>query len=266
MEEFQEAAGLPPGEQTSTPQPTGVSIEAFQQMNDRFTALMEDNRQNRELLTQFIGRQNQNQSARPEPDEDEAPEIDGDVADDFATNGMSALTKRGVVTKKEAREIAREEARTVAREEVARSQKGLIQDAELAKAFPALADSNSELFKLTKKIYQQEIDEDPSAAKNPRTLLRAAKEAQAELVTSGRGRGRQDDDFEDRRQQRIDAQSGDRGYGRRSQESDDDDTLSANQRNILAKFQASGEGSITEEDYKQRARKISMGGIPKGNY
>lgn len=262
IEEFQEAAGLPPVEQTSTPQPApGVSIEAFNQMNDRFTALMEDNRQNRELLTQFIGRQAQ--SARPETDEEADPEIDGDIADDFATNGLSALTKRGVITQKVAREIAREEARTVAREEVARSQKGLIQDAELAKAFPELADASSELFKLTKRIYQQEIDEDPSSAKNPRTLLRAAKEAQAELVTSGRGR--QGDGVDERRQQRIDAQSGERGNSRRSQ-NDDDDSLSENQRKILSKFQASGEGSITEEDYKNRARKVSIGGIPRGNY
>jgi hypothetical protein len=269
LEEFQDAGGQQP-EQTPPPAtpPAGPTAAEFQQLNSRLEQMAEESRHNRELLAQFMTRAQQ-PSAQPAADDDDDEEVDGDVADDFATNGIEALRKRGLLTKKEAKEMFREEARKVAREEVQRSQKGLIQDAELAREFPELADSKSELFQRTKAIYDAEVAEDPSLKSNPRTLTRAAKEARAELISEGKyGRSsdrRRDaqDDFEDRRQQRIDAQSGDRTHSRQGGDDGDDQTLSPRQRFILDKFNASGEVFVDDKTYIKNAQNVKMGGIPK---
>jgi hypothetical protein len=262
LEEFQDSAGE--GQQPAKPEkdePAGPTREEFAQLNSRYAELAEENRHNRELLQQFIQR---SQPAKGDDDDDE-PEVEGDVADDFANNGVAALIKRGLLTKKEARDIAREEARKIAREEVENSKNGMMQDAALAKDFPELLDEQSELFQRTQAIYTAEVKADPAAAKNPRTLIRAAKEAKADLISEGKyGNRRNDDDSEERRQRRIDAQYGERGRGGRGSDDDNDDnTLSPRQRFILNKFIASGEAEIDEQTYIKRAQNVKMGGIPK---
>lgn len=260
--EFQQAgAGEQPEPKKTEQEPAGPTREEFAQLNSRLADMQEEARHNRELLAQFVRQQQQPAGGREEEDDDEPEE--GDVADDFANNGIEALVKRGVLTKKAAKEIIREEARRVAREEVEASKRGMMQDAELASKFPELADETSDLFKRTREIYDREVKEDPAAARNPKTLMRAAKEAKADLVMEGRWQERRGDG---RRQERIDAQAGDRSYGGRGGRGDDDrdDTLSPQQRTIVQKFQASGYGKISEDDYKARAKSVAMGGIPKG--
>lgn len=263
LEEFVESSGTTPQPPPPPAPPAGPSAAEFQQMNSRLEALMEENRHNRELMTQFVSRQQQ--PAASVNDDDEELEVDGDVADDFATNGMEALRKRGVLTKKETRELIREEASAVARQAIAKNNQSLIKDAEMARDFPDLMDSKSELFKRTMTLFNEEIAEDPSLKNNPRTLNRAARLAKAELKAEGHYDERRSDGFGDSRQRRIDAQSGDRSSGQRGGD-DDDSALSPSQRNILAKFAAAGEGTISEDDYKRHAKKISMGGIPKGGF
>lgn len=268
LEEFQEEAGQGSEQQPSQPtQSTAPTAAEFQQLNARFDAIAEENRHNRELIQQFISRQQQ-PTRREEDPEDDEPEVDGDIADDFATNGIEALTKRGVLTKKQAKDLIEEIVDRRVGTAIEKSQKNLIKDAELAREFPELQDNTSDLFKRTKAIYEAELAEDPSAAKNPRTLNRAAKEARAELIAEGKyGRnsrgGEQDfDDRETGRQRRIDAQSNDRS-SRQGGFEESGDELTPRQRMIIQRFKASGEGEISEEGYKSRAKNISMGGIPK---
>lgn len=262
LEEFQEAGGQDPAQQLpKDPAPAGPTREEYTQLNARLQEIADENRHNRELLQQFFTREQQRNAQPSGDDTDDDPEVDGDIADDFATNGIEALKKRGVLTKKEAKELMREVAREEAQHVVQKSQNSLIKDAEMAREFPDLQDNSSELFKRTQAIYRAEIAEDPKAASNPRTLYRAAKEARAELITEGKyGRVsqlRDDDGYGDQRQRRIDAQSGDRSNRGRGNDRhmDDDDVLSPAQRSLIARFQATGEAEISEEDYIARARK-----------
>jgi hypothetical protein len=224
--------------------------EEFEQLNMRLAEMAEEARHNRELLAQFLSRQTQ---PAAEPDKDEEIEDDTDVADDFAANGIQALVKRGVLTKREAQEMVREEARRIAREEVERSRESLIRDAELARQYPELANEQSELFKRTQAIYQEMTQREPSLKNSAQTLPMAARLAKAELIAEGR---------QDARQDRIMRQSGDRGYSSRYGGFDDDSNeLSPTQRAIIERFNASGEAEISEEGYRKRAQSVKMGGI-----
>lgn len=255
-EDFQDELG-PTGQQPDAAQPdqpAAPTREEFSQLNSRLAEMAEENRHNRELLTQFLNRQQQ-PAAPAEVDEEEIDE-GGDVADDFATNGIEALRKRGVLTKKEAKELMREEARKVAREEVERSRKSMIADTELLQAFPGLSDPKSELFQRTQEIYNEQIKRDPSLKGSSQTLPMAARIAKAELIAEGRADARQD---------RINRQSGDRSTGRgNSFDEEGSDELSATQRSILEKFNASGDFQISEDSYRKRAGNVRMGGIRRG--
>lgn len=215
-----------------------------------------------------------NRAQQQEAMNEDDPEVDGDVADDFASNGIEALTKRGVLTRKEAKEMMREVAREVAGEAIKKSQAGLIQDAEMAREFPDLNDNGSELFKRTQAIYRAEIAEDPNAAQNPRTLIRAAKEARSDMRFAGipessRSQRGGEDGFnegysrEESRLARVRAQSGNASRGRNDYD-DDPDALDSEQQRIIARFNATGEANVSPEDYKKYAKKITLGSMPSG--
>jgi hypothetical protein len=248
-QELDKDSGNEPGE-AGNAAPAAPTREEFAQLNSRLAEMAEEARHNRELLTQFLSRQTQPVA---EPDKDEEIEDDTDVADDFAANGIQALVKRGVLTKREAQEMMREEARRIAREEVERSRESLIRDAELARQFPDLADERSELFKRTQAIYHEMTQRDASLKNSAQTLPMAARLAKAELIAEGR---------QDARQDRITRQSGDRGYSSRDGGfNDDGNELSPTQRAIIERFNASGEADISEDGYRKRAQSVKMGGI-----
>lgn len=235
--------------------PAAPSAAEFAALNARLEAMAEESRHNRELLTQFLTRQQPAANATSAEDDEEVDE-GGDIADDFATNGIEALRKRGVLTKKEAKEMFETAARKVAREEVERSRKDMIADTELLQQFPGLSDPKSEMFTRTQDIYNEQIKRDPSLKGSPQTLPMAARIAKAELIAEGRADARQD---------RITRQSGDRSTGRGSSFSEDDsDDLSPTQRSILERFNAAGDVQISEESYRKRAGNVRMGGVRRG--
>jgi hypothetical protein len=185
-----------------------------------------------------------------DPDDDD-PEIADDtpdkLVDEFSAQGVAALVRRGVLTKKAAKELIRREAEKVAREVVGRATTAAVKDSQLFGEFPDLRDTKSELYKRTAEVYREMVKDDPDAANSTRALARAAKEAKLtmriEQLEKGGGRG--DDD----RERRIAAQGGDRG---RSGGEFRDDDLGPEAREVLKAFERYG---TTEEDYvKERAK------------
>lgn len=238
------------GDRGAKDQPAGPTREEFSQLNSRLTELLEENRHNRELLRQFTAKQNA--PANDDLDDDAEEEVEGDIADDLAANGIEALRKRGVLTKREARELIREEAKKIAEETVNRSRAGMIADAKLAREYPDLADQRSPLFQRTQAIYQELVKDDPALGRSARTLPTAARLAKAELLAEGKLDARQD---------RINRQSGDRSSGRHVDFGDDEgDELTPNQREIIRRFNESGEVEISEDGYRKRATRVSMSG------
>lgn len=208
---------------------------------------------------------------QPEPDgedEDEEEEQDPDLSDDspekladeFTTQGLSALVKRGVLTKKEAREIIRREAAKIAREVVGAERQKMTADAKILNDFPELKDKGSDLWKRTSERLKEAVALDgPQAAKSAATLYACARAAKAELAAEARQKRQRDpdlddDDFADRededvederdRRRRVREQSGDRSRGGRGGFDDDSGTLGPDAREMIRAM------GITEEQYR----------------
>lgn len=195
----------------------------------------------------------------PDPDADpdgDDPEVEDDtpdkLVDEFSSQGIAALRKRGVITKKETRELIRREAEKIARkvagEAVGKAESRAVRDSQLFGEFPDLRDTKSELYKRTAEVYREMVKDDPDAANSTRALARAAKEAKLtmriEQLEKGGGRG--DDD----RERRIAAQGGDRG---RSGGEFRDDDMGPEAREVLKAFERYG---ATEEDFLKERGKV----------
>ncbi len=204
-----------------------------------------------------------------EGDEEEEEEQDPDLSDDspdklvdeFSTQGLTALVKRGVLTKKEAREIIRREAEKVAREVVGAERQKMTADAKILADFPELKDKGSDLWKRTAERLKEAVALDgPKAAKSAATLYACARAARAELDAEARRKrkrwddpddyddfeGREDEDAEDERERRrrVRQQSGDHGRGGRSGFDDDNGTLGPEAREMIRAM------GITEDQYR----------------
>ena len=198
--------------------------------------------------------------AGDEPDDDE-PEVTDDtpdkLVDEFSAKGVEALVRRGVLTKKAAKELIRKEAEKIARqvagEVVGKAEGRAVRDSQLFGEFPELRDTKSELYTRTAEVYRQMVKDDPDARNSDRALARAAKEAKLmlriEQLEKGGGRRGDDDD----RGRRIDAQSGDRG---RSGGDFRNDELGPEEREILKTFARFG---ATEEDFIKERGKVMAG-------
>jgi hypothetical protein len=229
-------------------------------LNDKLTGLEKKNHELAESERYWAeqaraGGRREETPEEPEDDDDD-PGIEGDTADkqveEFSTDGVAALVKRGLLTKKDAREIARKEAERVAKQVVGKAQKQYTADAELATEFPELSDESSELFQATKKIYREMVAQDDTLKRSPMGLTMAARLAKSQLqpakpADNGGEPGPSRDD-------RIRKQ-GERGRSRGAAfQGEDEDRLSPRQKGILAKFNADGGPQVTEEEYTRRAK------------
>lgn len=146
-------------------------------------------------------------------------------------------------------------------------------DAELYDRFPDLADSKSDLFLETAKVYNDLARRDPALAKSGVLAEVAAELAEKRLNGSDPAPRRPQPDFdvdddeeaddrEAERVRRVRAQSGDRGRRTSSRASGDSDALDATQKTIVAKLRAAG-ADISEEGYRKRAQSgVRMSGLP----
>lgn len=191
----------------------------------------------------------------PAKDEDEEEEVGRDeeaskVVDDFGVNGLEALKKRGVVTKKELDRAIKDAlkkavpdiAKRVAKDEVTGATNQLTANSKLAQDFPDLTDPKSELFARSREILVEEYGDIKTALNTPNALRMAARAAQAEL-----GKGNSD------REDRIRRQSGDVGRGRSTDEGDSD-SLSAVQQEALASMKRNGVSSDQLKSVEKRYR------------
>jgi hypothetical protein len=182
--------------------------------------------------------------ADDEDDPDDTPEK---FVDDLSASGVRALEKRGVLTKKAARELIKEIATEVAESIVGKRAAGMMSDAKLLRDYPDLEKEGSELHKATGVIYRELIANDPALKNSPGTLAMAARLAKAEMKKPD------EDEAETKRLERVRAQQGDRGR-RTSSQFDDDDAvgLTETQKSIAASFGVD-EKEVIAEKKKLRA-------------
>ncbi len=210
------------------------------------------------------------EAPEPEPEADEDEDLVDDtpekLADEISTQGLAALVKRGVLTKKAAREIIRKEAEKVARQVVGEARQQLTSDQQLIAEFPDLAKRDSELRKLTSEHLKAAVEQDPDARNSPAILRMCAQLAKTELeAKAGRGRRVDADDAQDldldddvdgnrdresERRRRIDRQDGPRG--RRTDEGDNDNS-SPLVRDLLKKL------DVKPEEYERSRAELSGG-------
>lgn len=220
----------------------------------RIGELTESERYHFERSRQLAEAQDADDEPENKADEDQPIEDSADqTVDAFSTEGIVALVKRGLLTKKDAREIIVKEARRAAEEVVGVESRKLRTDAELVQKYPELNDSKSELFKRTGAIFREMVADDRDLSKSPQALLLAARAAKAELAAETSTASR--DESEADRRKRIAAQAGGagaRGAGFNGDE--DDEKLSPAQKKLIARFNAEGGVQITEEAYAKRVK------------
>lgn len=171
------------------------------------------------------------------------------LVEDIAKEGVNALRKRGYISAAEAEKIAvrksTQVARTIAREVVNTERQKMVSDNQLLTTFPDLKNHDSELFKETAKIYREAVEMDPSAKKTPAALYLAAKAAKQIIDARGGGGGRgADDESEEDRLERVNAQDG-RTRGRR--EAEDDDMMGDQAKEVARMMGVSEEAYKTEK-------------------
>lgn len=183
-------------------------------------------------------------------DDDNNPEA---LTDELGTQGLEALRKRGVITRKELKAILSKSAEQqrkaiekAARDldqridsNIDRRTKAMAKDAALLEQYPELKDAKSDFTVRAGEIFKEIMADDPDMAK-PAALRMAARLTRAELGG------------ESARQRRIQAQSGE--YGRRGGSDPSDDDLSPFQRELIKKFNADGGPQISEDAYRKRAK------------
>lgn len=179
--------------------------------------------------------------------------------DDLAAKGVEAITKRGLVTRQEARRIATEAAITVSRQLIGRERQAMTTDHVLSTEFPELKDQNSELFKETSVRYQKAVAMDPSAMKSPAALYLAAQAAKEALKSRAPRRGADDDyDGEERESDRRQRASSQDGRPRsRPESSDSGDYLGVEAQSIIKSF------GVSEAEFKEQQKALA-GSRPRG--
>lgn len=183
-------------------------------------------------------------------DQDDDPDLDEDpdkVLDEFSTKGIDALVKRGVLTKKAARELIRKEAEKIARQVVGSESKKLQSDAELLRKFPDLGDEKSDLFRRTAEIYQAEVKRDPALKRSTAALMLSARAAKAEIDAEKRASKR--DESEESRLDRIRRQAGDSNRrGRADFEDDDEGDIGPEAKELISRMSRYG---VTEDNFRK---------------
>jgi len=244
--------------ETTTPAPHEARIAALErQLNEA---------QESERYWAGLARSGGPKTAEPEADlvpeddgsefltEDETPPIEGDspekLIDEFAAEGVKALSKRGFITAKDAQRIAVETAMKVTQSMIGRERGKMDTDAKILGEFPDLKDQSSELFKETAKRYQRAVAMDPAAKKTPAALYLAAEAAKEAI--NARRRPRDEDDYEPETERRQRAASQDARPRGRSSSDDTDDMLGSEARQIIKAM------GITEAEFK--ASRQSQGG------
>ncbi len=220
----------------------------------RIGELTESERYHFERARQLAEGQDEGDDDEPKPkDDDELIEDSADkTVDAFSTEGIAALVKRGLLTKKDAREMFRKIAREEADQVIGVESAKLRTDAELVQKYPELSDSKSKLFERTGAIFREMVTGKPELERSPNALLLAARAAKAELAAET-GAARQNESEADR-QKRIAAQAGGAGARGAGFTGDEDDkTLSPIQKRIINRFNAEGGLQITEDAYGKRA-------------
>jgi hypothetical protein len=192
--------------------------------------------------------------------DDARGDLEGDTAEklveEFSTEGVGALKKRGFITAQDAQRLAVDVAAKVSRELIGRERQKLATDTQIMSEFGDLKDPNSDLFKETAKRYQKAVAMDPNAKKTPAALYLAADAARSYL-DSKRPRSRRDDDEsdnrpepEDDRRRRADSQD---ARTRSRPEADTDDMLGDEARSIIKQM------GITEEEFKASQKTYGSG-------
>lgn len=204
-------------------------------------------RESERYWAEMAQRSTKKRAVEPDEDEEEEDESQGDeqeeaepverFLDELASSGVKALRKRGLVTM--------EEVQKMIERALSEQRKQLMQDAELVKQYPELMDESSPLFSKAREIYREMVQKDPSLKNSPVALEMAAKLARAEV--QGQQRAQDSSSARAAAFERI-------GSQRRSQNADDG-PLSPAQREIIAKFNRDGGVRITEEQYRERARR-----------
>jgi len=183
-------------------------------------------------------------------DADETPVIEGDspekLIDEFASEGVKALSKRGFITAKDAQRIAVETAMKVTHSLIGRERGKIDTDQKILGEFPELRDQTSELFKETAKRYQKAVAMDPAAKKTPAALYLAADAAKEALTARGRRERDDEDEPETDRRQRAASQDA-RPRGRATEEADDD-MLGSEARQIIKAM------GISEKEFRESRR------------
>lgn len=188
------------------------------------------------------------------PLEDDTPEK---LVDEFASQGVAALAKRGFVTASDAKRIAVEAALHVSQELINRERHKMGTDHELMSRFPDLRDPDSELFKETAPLFQHAVAMDPNARSSIAVLTLAAEAASQKL--KNRKPAREEDEYEaprrngreseDGRRARIAAQDG-RSNGR--QVIDDMDTLGPEAAEVAKRM------GISPEEFQKSRKELGM--------
>lgn len=184
----------------------------------------------------------------PEPSDEPADEDPDKFTEALAAEGVKALYKRGIPTKKDIMALIQSESAKVASEILAKREKVLTREGELIAQFPDLRDHNSEFFQTTRRILAEEFADSPEFQRTPAALKAAAKLAAAELKATQRASRTSDEELA----LRINSQSG-RGSTRSSTIADDD-SLGPQERHILNQMARYG---VTEKDFKTHRAAIT---------
>lgn len=139
----------------------------------------------------------------PPPVEDDTPEK---LVDEFASQGVAALSKRGFIKASDAKRIAAEVAVQVSQELINRERHKMGNDQELVKRFPDLLDSESELFKETSLLFKHAGALDPKAAQSIAVLTLAAEAASQRI--KNRKPAREEDEYEAPRRSTRESEEG----------------------------------------------------------
>jgi hypothetical protein len=186
-----------------------------------------------------------------ESDQDEVPELEvklpeGKMLDDLSKGEIGSLVSKGVLTKKDAAALIDKQARKIVREEINRTRTTMTHEQKLLKAHPSIDDPESELFKAVRAHIQ--LKGNPTRYRDPETFADAVDLVAERLKASKPANNGNN------RAAAIAAQQGSTNGGGSNFEEEDDDNLSDTQRKMLDAFNSDGELTVSEANFKKRAR------------
>lgn len=199
-----------------------------------------------------------------EEDPDDPDPANETFVDDLSTQGLGALTKRGIPTMKGVREMIRTEATKIARqiasETVGQAAQKATTESRIMTEFPELGEPESDFYKAVAAEMRVLVKLDPGAAKSPTALYAAARAAKATLGAKAPARRSSRDeedrydyqgtnDEEDQRRLRADSQGATRGRGSR-EVLEDDDALSSQDREVISRM------GITPKEFADQKREL----------